>query len=109
MRKDYGAHCVFHNVSLTLKRGEKVAFVGRNGEGKSTLVKCIMGEIPFEGTLKVGHNVLIGYYAQNQAQMLDGELTVFDTIDRVAKATSGCASATFWAPSCSAARRQTKK
>ena len=85
VRKDYGAHCVFHNVSLTLKRGEKVAFVGRNGEGKSTLVKCIMGEIPFEGTLKVGHNVQIGYYAQNQAQMLDGELTVFDTIDRVAK------------------------
>ena len=70
---------------MTIKRGEKVAFVGKNGEGKSTLVKCIMGEIPFEGNLKLGHNVQIGYFAQNQAQLLDGELTVFDTIDRVAK------------------------
>ena len=85
VRKDYGAHCVFQNVNLTIKRGEKVAFVGKNGEGKSTLVKCIMGEIPYTGTLKLGHNVEIGYYAQNQAQMLDGEITVFDTIDRVAK------------------------
>ncbi len=85
LRKDYGEHCVFSSVDLTIKRGEKVAFVGKNGEGKSTLVKCIMGEIPFGGTLKVGHNVQIGYYAQNQAQLLDGELTVFDTIDRVAK------------------------
>lgn len=85
VRKDYGDHCVFHDVNLTIKRGEKVAFVGKNGEGKSTLVKCIMGEIPFEGHLKLGHNVEIGYYAQNQAQLLDGELTVFDTIDRVAK------------------------
>ena len=85
MRKDYGTHCVFHNVNLTIERGEKVAFVGKNGEGKSTLVKCIMGEIPYTGTLKLGHNVEIGYYAQNQAQLLDGELTVFDTIDRVAK------------------------
>ena len=85
LRKDYGAHCVFHDVNLTIKRGEKVAFVGKNGEGKSTLVKCIMNEIPYTGTLKVGHNVEIGYYAQNQAQLLDGELTVFDTIDRVAK------------------------
>ncbi len=85
LRKDYGEHCVFSAVDLTIKRGEKVAFVGKNGEGKSTLVKCIMGEIPFGGTLKVGHNVQIGYYAQNQAQLLDGELTVFDTIDRVAK------------------------
>lgn len=85
LRKDYGEHCVFHNVNLTIKRGEKVAFVGKNGEGKSTLVKCIMGEIPYTGKLKLGHNVEIGYYAQNQAQMLDGELTVFDTIDRVAK------------------------
>ena len=85
VRKDYGAHCVFHDVTLTIRRGEKVAFVGKNGEGKSTLVKCIMGQIPFDGSLKVGHNVLIGYYAQNQAQLLDGELTVFDTIDRVAK------------------------
>lgn len=85
VRKDYGTHCVFHNVNLTIKRGEKVAFVGKNGEGKSTLVKCIMGEIPFDGTLKIGHNVEIGYYAQNQAQLLDNELNVFDTIDRVAK------------------------
>lgn len=85
VRKDYGEHCVFHDVNLTIKRGEKVAFVGKNGEGKSTLVKCIMGEIPFTGKLKLGHNVEIGYYAQNQAQMLDGEISVFDTIDRVAK------------------------
>lgn len=85
VEKSYGEHCVFHNVNLTIKRGEKVAFVGKNGEGKSTLVKCIMGEIPYTGTLKLGHNVEIGYYAQNQAQLLDGECTVFDTIDRVAK------------------------
>ena len=85
VRKAYGEHVVFHDVDLTVKRGEKVAFVGKNGEGKSTLVKCIMGEIPFEGNLKLGHNVQIGYFAQNQAQLLDGELTVFDTIDRVAK------------------------
>lgn len=85
VRKDYGDHCVFHDVDLTIKRGEKVAFVGKNGEGKSTLVKCIMGEIPFTGNLKIGHNVEIGYYAQNQAQLLDEEITVFDTIDRVAK------------------------
>ena len=84
LRKDYGAHCVFHDVTLTIKRGEKVAFVGKNGEGKSTLVKCLMGEIPYDGTLKLGHNVQIGYYAQNQAQLLDGDITVFDTIDRVA-------------------------
>ena len=85
VRKDYGEHTVFSNVSLSIKRGEKVAFVGRNGEGKSTLVKCIMNEIPFEGSLKVGHNVQIGYFAQNEAQMLDESITVFDTIDRVAK------------------------
>src|SRR5574344_1601820 len=85
VRKDYGEHTVFSNVSLTIKRGEKVAFVGRNGEGKSTLVKCIMNEIHFDGMLRVGHNVQIGYFAQNQAQMLDENLTVFDTIDRVAK------------------------
>ena len=85
VRKDYGEHNVFKNVSLSIKRGEKVAFEGRNGEGKSTLVKCIMNEIPFEGSLKVGHNVQIGYFAQNEAQMLDESLTVFDTIDRVAK------------------------
>ena len=82
--KAYGDHQVFDHATFTVKRGEKVAFVGKNGEGKSTLVKCIMGEIPFTGDLKVGHNVKIGYFAQNQAQLLDGELTVFDTIDRVA-------------------------
>lgn len=82
--KAYGDHQVFDHATFTIKRGEKVAFVGKNGEGKSTLVKCIMGEIPYTGTLKVGHNVKIGYFAQNQAQLLDGELTVFDTIDRVA-------------------------
>jgi ATP-binding cassette subfamily F protein 3 len=76
---------VFSHVNLTIKRGEKVAFVGKNGEGKSTLVKCIMGEIPFDGMLKIGHNVQIGYFAQNQAQLLDESLTVFETIDRVAK------------------------
>lgn len=85
VRKAYGSHVVFHDVNLTIKRGEKVAFVGRNGEGKSTLVKCIMNEIPYDGHLKIGHNVQIGYFAQNQAQLLDGEQTVFDTIDRVAK------------------------
>ena len=78
-------HVVFSNVNLTIKRGEKVAFVGKNGEGKTTLVKCIMGEIPFDGMLKIGHNVQIGYFAQNQAQMLDESLTVFETIDRVAR------------------------
>ena len=83
--KAYGAHTVFSNVTLTIRRGEKVAFVGRNGEGKSTLVKCIMGEIPFTGTLKIGHNVQIGYFAQNQAQLLDEGLTVFQTIDNAAK------------------------
>ena len=77
-------HPVIQHVNLTIRRGEKVAFVGRNGEGKSTLVKCILGEIPFEGSLRVGHNAQIGYFAQNQAQLLDPELTVFDTIDRVA-------------------------
>ena len=85
VRKDYGEHTVFSGVTLTIKRGEKVAFVGKNGEGKSTLVKCIMGEIPFTGTLKIGHNVQIGYFAQNQAQLLDENLTVFQTIDNVAK------------------------
>ena len=84
MRKAYGDHVVFSNVDLTIKRGEKVAFVGKNGEGKSTLVKCIMGEIDYDGSLKIGHNVKIGYFAQNQASLLDGEITVFDTIDRVA-------------------------
>ncbi|MBR1505878.1 MAG: ABC-F family ATP-binding cassette domain-containing protein, partial [Prevotella sp.] len=84
VKKTY-AHVVFEHVNLTIKRGEKVAFVGKNGEGKSTLVKCIMGEIPFEGTLKIGHNVEIGYFAQNQAQLLDETLTVHQTIDNVAK------------------------
>ena len=82
--KAYGDPQVFDGATFTLKRGEKVAFVGKNGQGKSTLVKCIMGEIPFTGSLRLGHNVKIGYFAQNQAQMLDGEFTVFDTIDRVA-------------------------
>ena len=85
VRKAYGDHVVFHDVDLTIRRGEKVAFVGKNGEGKSTLVKCIMDEIPYEGQLTIGHNVLVGYFAQNQAQLLDENLTVFDTIDRVAK------------------------
>lgn len=83
--KKYGGHTVFSDVTLTIKRGEKVAFVGKNGEGKSTLVKCIMNEIPFDGELKVGHNVQIGYFAQNQAQLLEEDITIFDTIDRVAK------------------------
>lgn len=82
--KRYGEHQVFDHATFTIKRGEKVAFVGKNGEGKSTLVKCIMNEIPFTGSLKIGHNVKIGYFAQNQASMLDGEISVFDTIDRVA-------------------------
>ena len=82
--KAYGDHQVFDHATFSIKRGEKVAFVGKNGEGKSTLVKCIMGEIPYSGMLKIGHNVKIGYFAQNQAQLLDESLTVFDTIDRVA-------------------------
>lgn len=85
VQKNYGTHTVFSNVNLTIKRGEKVAFVGKNGEGKSTLVKCIMNEISFDGELKVGHNVQIGYFAQNQAQLLDESLSVFETIDNVAK------------------------
>lgn len=83
--KSYGDHLVFSNASFTIERGNKVAFVGRNGEGKSTLVKCIMGEIDFDGTLTLGHNVQIGYFAQNQASLLNEELTVFQTIDDVAK------------------------
>ena len=83
--KSYGSHIVFDNVTMNVRRGEKVAFVGKNGEGKSTLIKCIMGEIPFDGNLKIGHNVQIGYFAQNQAQLLDENLSVFDTIDRVAR------------------------
>lgn len=84
LRKDYGSHTVFDHVTLTIKRGEKVAFVGKNGEGKSTLVKCIMGEIPYRGKLKIGHNVQIGYFAQNQAQLLDDSISIYDTIDQVA-------------------------
>lgn len=83
--KSYGEHLVFEDVTFTIKRGENVAFVGKNGEGKSTLVKCIMNEIPFKGALKIGHNIQIGYFAQNQAQLLDESLTVFQTIDYVAK------------------------
>lgn len=82
--KAYGDHQVFDHAEFAIRRGEKVAFVGKNGEGKSTLVKCIMGEIPYTGKLKIGHNVKIGYFAQNQAQMLDENLTVFETIDNVA-------------------------
>ncbi|MCD8202082.1 MAG: ABC-F family ATP-binding cassette domain-containing protein [Prevotella sp.] len=85
VRKDYGEHTVFDHVTLTIRRGEKVAFVGKNGEGKTTLVKCIMGEIPFTGNLKIGHNIQIGYFAQNQAQLLDENISVFQTIDDVAK------------------------
>ena len=84
MAKSYGEQVIISNVDFRIRRGEKVAFVGKNGAGKSTLVKCIMGEIPYTGELKIGHNIKIGYFAQNQAQMLDGECTVFDTIDRVA-------------------------
>ena len=82
--KSYGNLNVFHDCTFTIKRGEKVAFVGKNGAGKSTMVKCIMNEIPFDGSLKIGHNVKIGYFAQNQAMMLDENLTVFDTIDYAA-------------------------
>lgn len=84
VRKDYGSHTVFSHVSFTIRRGEKVAFVGKNGEGKSTLVKCIMGSIPYTGKLKIGHNVQIGYFAQNQAQLLNESISVYDTIDQVA-------------------------
>lgn len=85
LKKAYGDHIVFQNVNITIERGQKVAFVGRNGEGKSTLVKCIMNEIPYEGKLTIGHNVIIGYFAQNQAQLLDESLSVFDTIDKIAQ------------------------
>jgi ATP-binding cassette subfamily F protein 3 len=84
LTKKYGDHTVFRDVSLTIARGERIAFVGKNGEGKSTLVKAIMGEIGFDGKVQVGHNALIGYFAQNQASLLDGELTVFQTIDYIA-------------------------
>jgi ATP-binding cassette subfamily F protein 3 len=84
VRKDFGDHMVFQNATFTIRRGEKVAFVGKNGEGKTTLVRCIMGQLDYMGTLKIGHNVKIGYFAQNQAALLDGEMTVFETIDYVA-------------------------
>ena len=84
LRKDFGSHNVFHDVTFTIRRGEKVAFVGKNGEGKTTLVKCIMGQLDYMGSLKIGHNVKIGYFAQNQAALLDEEKTVFETIDYVA-------------------------
>jgi ATP-binding cassette subfamily F protein 3 len=84
VRKDYGEHMVFQNATFTIRRGEKVAFVGKNGEGKTTLVRCIMGQLDYMGTLKIGHNIKIGYFAQDQAALLDGELTVFQTIDNVA-------------------------
>ena len=84
LRKDFGDHMVFQNANFTIRRGEKVAFVGKNGEGKTTLVRCIMGQLDYMGTLKIGHNVKIGYFAQNQAALLDGEMTVFETIDYVA-------------------------
>ena len=84
LRKDFGEHTVFQDATFTIRRGEKVAFVGKNGEGKTTLVRCIMGQLDYMGQLKIGHNVKIGYFAQNQAALLDGELTVFQTIDNVA-------------------------
>lgn len=104
VKKVYGSHLVFHDVTLTINRGEKVAFVGKNGEGKSTLVKCIMDEIPYEGKLTIGHNVQIGYFAQNQAQMLDENLSVFDTIDYVAKGDIRLKFVIFWEHSCLEAR-----
>lgn len=84
LKKQYGDHVVFQDASMTIERGQKVAFVGKNGEGKSTLVKALMGEIDYEGSLQLGHNSMIGYFAQNQASLLDGELTVFQTIDEIA-------------------------
>ena len=101
--KTYGDHVVFKNASLTIERGDKVAFVGKNGEGKSTLVKCIMREIEHEGTLTLGHNVQIGYFAQNQASLLDENLTVFQTIDDVAKGRSVIKYETCWVHLCLAA------
>ncbi len=108
--KAYGEHQVFDHATFTLRRGEKVAFVGKNGEGKSTLVKCIMGQILYTGDLRIGHNVKIGYFAQNQAQLLDESLTVFDTIDRVwPSAISAPKSAIFLAPSCFGGEASDKK
>ena len=87
LSKSYDDHTVFKDASLSIQRGEKVSFVGRNGEGKSTMIKAIMGEIDYQGESKLGHNVEIGYFAQNQASLLDSNLTVFETVDEVAK---GC-------------------
>ena len=101
--KSYGDHVVFKNANLTIERGDKVAFVGKNGEGKSTLVKCIMKEIEHEGTLTIGHNVQIGYFAQNQASLLDENLTVFQTTTMWQKGKSATRYATCWVPSCSVA------
>lgn len=94
---------------MDIKRGEKIAFVGKNGEGKSTLVKMIMNEIPFEGELKIGHHVNIGYFAQNQADLLDPEVSVLDTVDRVAEGETVRKSGIFWEPFCFPERRLTKK
>ena len=85
LTKTYGDHVVFKNANMSISRGEKVSFVGRNGEGKSTMIKAIMGEIDFEGKCSLGHNVKVGYFAQNQASLLDPELTIFQTVDEVAK------------------------
>ena len=110
VQKNYGAHTVFSNVNLTIKRGEKVAFVGKNGEGKSTLVKCIMNEIPFDGELKVGHNVQIGYFAQNQAQLLDeSHYRCSKPSTTWQKATFVCALTTFLVPLCLAVRHLIRK
>lgn len=109
VRKAYGDHTVFSHVNLTIKRGEKVAFVGKNGEGKSTLVKCIMGEIPFDGNLKVGHNIQIGYFAQNQAQLLDESLTVSRPSTMWRRVMSACASMIYLEPLCLVERLRTRR
>mgnify|MGYP001294470873 CR=1 FL=1 len=109
MAKRYGDHLIFDHVTLTINRGDKVAFVGKNGEGKSTLVKCIMGEIDYEGKLTIGHNVMIGYFAQNQAQLLDENLTVFDTIDYVARETFVRKYVIYSVLSCLAVKPPTRK
>ena len=110
MSKYYGDHLVFKEAGVTIQRGEKVAFVGRNGEGKSTLVKCIMGEITdYTGKLTLGHNVQIGYFAQNQASLLDEELTVFQTVDDVTPSELKSNTKNLWALLCSAETISTKK
>lgn len=100
LSKQYDNHVVFKNASMVIERGEKVAFVGKNGEGKSTMVKAIMSEIGFEGSLEVGHNVKIGYFAQNQASLLDENLTVFETIDRIAEGDIRTKSRIYWGLLC---------